>query len=449
MKFLPVFLKIISALPLTLSADDNFAEATPIDFLTAQATETINGTNAAATAEDGEPAHAGVTASASLWYALTVDAKRRVELTARPGATGPLSSIVMAVYTGDSLANLQTVKRYKKIALPATSRSFGTNGEPFVAYARLSFDAKPGTTYFVAIDGENNSKGAFDLTLATSRDLMTPRFEAVPAKANWSYYQALTGTNASDPSTADTDFYTTWHTVATYDGPAFLGPAPAPFSYGTINGEPNRGTGLVTPVTAQRQAVTYFRTTFTPKKGVQGLGFEGAIDDGAAIYINGVEVARLNVNPGTLIFNSTAVGAAFNIPIGGTLGTEEEIQYAIVSGLDLPADQEVEVGVSLHNASGTSSDSGFHMRVYATEADPDPIQLNFQSTSVANSYRLFWLAEDGSSYDIESSTTSLDAASWVRDPRGPFTATEDGILDEFVSSSTPVRFWRIVTIPSE
>ncbi len=449
MKTPSIFLASLLGSPLALTANDNFAEATPINFLNSQATMTVAGTNATATAEDGEPAHAGVTASASFWYALTVDQKRRVEIAARPGAAGPLSNIVLAVYTGDSLADLQPAKRYKKFSLPATSRSLGINGEPFVAYVRLSLDAKAGTTYYIAVDGESGSKGTFDLTLSTSRDPLTPRLELVPTRASWSYYQALSGTNASNPATADTDFYTTWHTAADYNGPAFLGPSASPFGYGTINAVPNRGTTLTTPASGQRQAVTYFRTTFIPEKGVQGLGFEGALDDGAVIYINGTEVTRMNVTGGTLLYNSTAIAANFTIS-GGTLGTEEEIQYATVSGLNLLAGEEVEIGVSLHNAGTTSSDSGFHMRVYATETDPDPIILESFPTEFENTYKLVWEGEEDTSYNVEFTENSLEEGSWAVTNTIPITATEDGPVQDFVFSPGARGFWRIVTIaPAE
>lgn len=440
-----LFLAGLLASPLTLFGGDNFAEATPINF--SGATSTTAGTNATATAEDGEPAHAGVTASASFWYALTVNNDSRVEIAVRPGAAGPLSNIVLAVYTGDALANLQTAKRYKRYSLPATSRSLGTNGEPFVAYARTCLDAKAGKTYYIAIDGEGGSTGTFDMTLSTSRDPLTPRLEVIPTKASWSFYQALTGTTALNPTTADPDFYTTWHTAATYDGPAFRGPNPSPFGYGTINAVPNRGTTLTTPASGQRQAVAYFRTSFVAEKGIQGLGFEGAIDDGAIIYVNGSEVARMNVAAGTPLYNTGAIAANFT-STAGTLGTEEEIQYATASGLNILAGEEVEIGVSLHNAGTASSDAGFHMRVYATETDPDPVQLNFVETEFPGTYRLFWEAEEDVSYNIEFSNSSLDDGSWVVDERGPFTATEDGLLDEFVASPGARGFWRIVTVPT-
>lgn len=440
-----LFLAGLLAAPLASLGGDNFAEATAINF--SGATSTTAGTNATATAEDGEPAHAGVTASASFWYALTVNNDSRVEIAVRPGAAGPLSNIVLAVYTGDALANLQPAKRYKRYPLQATSRSLGASGEPFVPYARTCLDAKAGQTYYIAVDGESGSKGTFDMTLSTSRDPLTPRLEVIPARASWSYYQAITGTTASNPATADTDFYTTWHTADAYDGPAFRGPASAPFGYGGINAEPNLGTGLITPASGQRQAVTYFRTSFVAEKGIQGLGFEGSFDDGAVVYVNGVEAARMNVIAGTLTYISTAVGASFT-DSGQTLGTEEEIQYATVSGLNILAGETVEIGVSCHNANTTSSDAGFHMRVYATETDPDPVQLSFEETEFPGTYRLFWEAEEDISYNIEFSDTSFDDGSWVVDERGPFTATEDGILSEFVASPGARGFWRIVTVPS-
>ena len=78
MKTPSVFLAILFAFPLALTATDNFAEATVLEFLQSEATAGIAGTNASSTA------HAGVTANTSFWYALPFDPSRRVEIAARP-----------------------------------------------------------------------------------------------------------------------------------------------------------------------------------------------------------------------------------------------------------------------------------------------------------------------------------------------------------------------------
>jgi hypothetical protein len=72
MKTPSVFLAILFAFPLALTATDNFAEATVLEFLQSEATAGIAGTNAPSTA------------NTSFWYALPFDPSRRVEIAARP-----------------------------------------------------------------------------------------------------------------------------------------------------------------------------------------------------------------------------------------------------------------------------------------------------------------------------------------------------------------------------
>jgi hypothetical protein len=447
MKRPSLYLASFAALTLPLSAEDGFENATAIEFLAGEATETVVGTNAGASAETFEPAHAGITASRSIWYSFTVDEARRVELVAAPGTATPLSNLVVAVYTGTRLRDLQEVSRYSRTFKSASSRRRHPGGEPFTANTRLSFDAEPGTTYYIAVDGENNAQGSYQLDFSISRDPFNPEFELVPAEAEWSYYQTLTGTTASNPATADADFYTTWHTAANYNGPAFLGPRVAPFGYGTINAEPVRAFSLVTPATSNRQSVTYFRTTVTAERGIQGLGFEGMIDDGAIIYVNGTEVARMNMGGGTPLFNTTALAANHTIS-GVAYSNEDFIQYAAATGLDLPADEEIEIGVSIHNASTTSSDSSFHMRIYATEADPLPAEVTLENSTFPDTYILVWEGRKGFSYQVEFAGSDFATEGWSTEGQSVITPDEDREIREFVLNQDPKGLWRVRTFPA-
>ncbi|MEN8784201.1 MAG: hypothetical protein ABF379_07550 [Akkermansiaceae bacterium] len=442
MKRSPLFLASFAALALPLIADDDFENATAIEFLTSEPTETVIGTNTGASAETFEPAHAGITASRSTWYSFTVDAPRRVELVAAPGAASPLSNLVVAVYTGTSLRDLEEVSRYGRTFKSASTRRRHPGGEPFTRNARLAFSAEPGITYYIAVDGESNAQGSYQLDFSTSRDTFNPEFELIPAESEWSYFQALTGTTASNPAIADADFYATWHTAANYDGPAFLGPRVAPFGYGAIIAEPARAFSLTTPATNNRQSVTYFRTTVTAERGIQGLGFEGIIDDGAIIYINGTEVARMNVNAGTSIYTTTAIAANHNIG-GIAYSNEDFIQYATATGLDLPGGEEIEIGVSIHNASPTSSDSSFHMRIYATEADPLPALLTLENSGFADTYILGWEGRQGFSYQLEFTDTEFADEGWSNEGQEVITPEKDGEIRRFVLNEGPKGLWRV------
>jgi hypothetical protein len=99
----------------------------------------INAGNILGTKEPGEPAHAGIQGGASVWFSWTPQADGPVVLE----TAGSDLDTVLAVYTGDSLAGL----------VPVASND--DNGGPF---SRVSFTAKAGTTYRIAVDGKDGSR---------------------------------------------------------------------------------------------------------------------------------------------------------------------------------------------------------------------------------------------------------------------------------------------------
>jgi hypothetical protein len=93
------------------------------------------GTNAGATREAGEPAHAGVPGGASVWYRWTAPADGQVSFST---AASDLDT-VLAVYTGDVPGALTPVA--------------GDDDSGPVGTSEVSFRAVGGTTYAVAVDG--------------------------------------------------------------------------------------------------------------------------------------------------------------------------------------------------------------------------------------------------------------------------------------------------------
>ena len=103
---------------------------------------------------------------------------------------------------------------------------------------------------------------------------------------------------------------------------------------------------------------TYFRTTFNvaDANAVTGLTTSLVRDDGAAVYINGVEVVRDNLNP----------GAAFDEFANFFVGGNEESTF-----FDFPIDPSVlitgtnTIAVEIHQSSDTSSDISFDLALTA------------------------------------------------------------------------------------
>lgn len=128
-----------------LSCQDNFTNATALPGASAG---TASGTNAAATAESGEPNHANAsTPLNSVWCKWTAPASGRVTF----DTTGSAFDTTLAVYTGTSVNALAEVKSNDNIS--------SSNSQ-----SRLTFDATAGVTYAIALDGAGSATGNYVLT---------------------------------------------------------------------------------------------------------------------------------------------------------------------------------------------------------------------------------------------------------------------------------------------
>jgi hypothetical protein len=190
--------------------------------------------------------------------------------------------------------------------------------------------------------------------------------EVLPSGSSWQYllYAPDNGGGVftpADPATVDPDFYTTWQLGgAGYNGPAFAS-GPAPLGYDVIDGAPNvtdiwgGRNGTPSPASGSRFSA-YFRTTITPTANTTGLRFTGIIDDGAIIYVNGVEVARTSNMPTT--------ADTWNLLATAT-GSETVAVALDVTGLSLPGGTVATVAVSVHQQATTSSDMGMNFQIVA------------------------------------------------------------------------------------
>ena len=130
--------------PSNVGYADNFAEASSIP---STSSFTLNASSSQATRETSEPAHAGQTATKSLWWKWTAIGNGRLQVNTK----GSGFDTVLAVYTGSSLANLRAV----------TSNDNAVTG---VKYSQVDFTTTRGTTYYFAVDGKSGASGAITLT---------------------------------------------------------------------------------------------------------------------------------------------------------------------------------------------------------------------------------------------------------------------------------------------
>ena len=161
-------------------ANDNFASAQVVSGCSGS----VNGSNAGATRESGEPNHSPDNGGGnrSIWYQWTAPATGSVTFT----TAGSLFDTVMGVYTGTSVGSLSTVGK-------ADDNS--TNDKT----SSVTFNATAGTTYRIAVDGYNNSGSGGDFG---------------PVTLNWT---------ASNCSSSTVQFSQTGYIVNEADGSVTIG----------------------------------------------------------------------------------------------------------------------------------------------------------------------------------------------------------------------------------
>ncbi len=456
--FLATWATVVAA-PSLVSANDNFADAEVINYTGSPIA--IAATTEGASTEANEMLHDGV-GNQSVWYQFTPSTNTRleVEITYEMGQASVLDA-VLAIYNGTSLSDLQVVSRYSTLFVPATSRRgvAGRNdaNEPLSPNAYLTLDVTAGTTYYIAVSGENN-RGVFTLNLRPTRNTLQPLVELLPTQSMWRHLIAQDGGMPVDPNSQDPnlDFYSTWQRDSNYDGPTFAGPSMAPVGYNEVKNLINPGASNLwimgsseAPPSGQRYTA-YLKTTFTPDQPVGGIGIEGVFDDGAIIYINGTEVTRINMPAGANPNDWQTLSQDQNLPEAP--GTESElfIHYRNIAGLNLPAGQPVDIAVSLHNGSAGSSDMGMDLRIFGTaEGEPAPppaIKARIEPEPEVGTFRLIWDATANTPYNIESSRT-LKEDDWSVVNVNPIIRTMSGETFQTLTDASGKQFWRVVPAP--
>ena len=130
----------------------------------------------------------------------------------------------------------------------------------------------------------------------------------------------------------------------------------------------------LTGVTGQRVTNYYFRTKFSLPAAAAGVTLSAnmALDDGAVIYINGVEVQRINMAAGTVLATTFAASS-----------WEANVLFNTnVSAAPLVAGENT-LAVEVHQQSPTSSDVVFDLQLNAIIPSLSPVAITQQPVSVA------------------------------------------------------------------
>jgi glucose/arabinose dehydrogenase len=201
------------------------------------------------------------------------------------------------------------------------------------------------------------------------------------AHASWKYLA-----NGSNQGTA-------WRTGAFNDA-----------SWSTGNAELGYGDGDETtivsygPSSTNKFITTYFRKTFNVTDASDFTGLELSLirDDGAVVYINGVEVYRTNMPSGTISYNTLAPNY-----IDGT----NESTWVITNINNLLVDGNNLIAVEIHQNSPTSSDISFNLKLKGTTGGPNPDYITANSS---------WkYLDNGSNQGTAWRATSFNDASWL------------------------------------
>jgi hypothetical protein len=149
-------------------------------------------------------------------------------------------------------------------------------------------------------------------------------------------------------------------TTAGYDDSA-LPSGPAPLGYGDAHIVTNVGFG---PDGANKYTTTWFRATFDASGAATftSATLDLMRDDGALVFLNGVEIARSNMPAGAILPSTFA-------SVGAT-GAEETTFYSSPIDPSLFVEGKNVLTIELHQSSASSSDLGFDAKVSVKKPAP-------------------------------------------------------------------------------
>jgi hypothetical protein len=122
--------------------NDDFANATSVSGLSGSTT----GTNVDASEEDGEGEHGNAAGGASVWWVWQAPANGQFEFDTH----GSSFDTTMSVVTGDDVDDTASVGENNDVSGSDTT-------------SKVSFSATGGTTYYIAVDGDDGAEGSVDL----------------------------------------------------------------------------------------------------------------------------------------------------------------------------------------------------------------------------------------------------------------------------------------------
>jgi len=230
----------------------------------------------------------------------------------------------------------------------------------------LRITSRRGAIYFTTDGSDPRRKGGAVSPTATKHSDNALGATAVSVGSSWRYYDKgknLGSSNVVAGHKAYSD--RRWKHPAYDDSGWAVGKAELGYGEGDEKTKVSFGGN-----SGAKYITTYFRHSFTVAKtdGLVAARLELKRDDGAIVYLNGVEVGRENLGGGTVTFRTTANAAADD---GNGFHTMNVPIKLFAKGNNVLA-------VEVHQVSLTSSDISFDLALhleFETEAKPSPLRL--------------------------------------------------------------------------
>ena len=358
-------------------ANDNFANGTVIPGGTA----TLNGTNAGASKEPGEPDHAGDAGGASVWFTWTAPATGAYSLS----TVGSDFDTLLAVDTGNTVGALTQL---------AANDDAGTN-----ATSILAFNATAGQTYHFAVDGFGGAIGNYTLRLQPANG--TPAITTL---------SPATGGPGVDVSILGTGFTTA--TAVRFNGTAaasFHVDSDVQISVVVPNGAT---TGPVTVVGLNGTAVSPVPFTVLPAPANDNFANAQVLPGGVPITVTGTNAGASKETGETQIIagddGGRSVWYTWTPAVSGTFaittrGSDFDTLLGVYTGSTLPGltlvaanDDDADGGVTSSVTVNVTRGSTYHLVVDGAGGDAGNVTLSILSTTaVVDLYNTSFDAAEG------------------------------------------------------
>ena len=298
----------------------------------------------------------------------------------------PPTVVVQNPAAGASLTNLTQIQvTFSENVLNVDAADLLVNGAPAIGLVgsgsnyTFAFTQPVGGTVSIAWSSSHGiadlSGNAFNATgngAIWTYTLQMPRATLVATNSLWRYFKGLS--EASSPSTA-------WRLLSFND--TAWPTAPAAFYYGP---DPYTGTYLTDMSNAYTTVFMRQRFNVDAPASLTNMVLNLQVDDGAIVWINGTEIARLRVGTGEIAYNGLGNNApeyAAGCAVWSSF-TIANLQSFLVTGTNVLAIQAINASLA------GSSDFGIDAELTAEVSDPSALPPTLLTVN-PSAGQVFWL----------------------------------------------------------